>query len=191
MIVPPSCPPAPTPRPLRAKRCASFRALSTSVKDENSQLQLIPSCRAIRPAFAEARGQTLKFRGAPANEAAPDRAAIVPRKLRNRQKMNERLFAERELVQEIWKRTVPTRRNFAQRRFNLDRIERSLGLRFYPARLRAHRAFELTRKRDQGSVCESIFSRACSSSRRSRRLKLARPRREIFSSKGSTSSATN
>src|SRR2546429_1614990 len=95
--------------------------------------------------------------------------------------MNERLFAEREIVQEIWKRTVPTTRNFAQRLFNLDRIERSLGLRFYPARLRAHRAFELTRKRDQGSVCESIFSRACSSSRRSRRLKLARPRREILS----------
>src|SRR6478752_732967 len=80
MIVRPSCPPGPTPRPLRAKRCVSFRALSTSVKDENSQLQLIPSCRAIRPAFAEARGQTLKFRGAPANEAARDRAAIVPRK---------------------------------------------------------------------------------------------------------------
>src|SRR5207237_1146368 len=80
MIVRPSCPPVPTPRPLRAKRCASFRALSTSVKGENSQLQLIPSCRASRPAFAGARGQTLKFRGAPANEAAPDRAAIVPRK---------------------------------------------------------------------------------------------------------------
>src|SRR5205085_11795316 len=80
MIVRPSCPPVPTPRPLRAKRCVSFRALSTKVKGENSQLQLIPSCRAIRPAFAEARGQTLKFRGAPASEAAPDRAAIVPRK---------------------------------------------------------------------------------------------------------------
>src|SRR5438445_4190705 len=80
MIVRPSCPPVPTPRPLRAKRCVSFRALSTNVKGENSQLQLIPSCRAIRPAFAEARGQTLKFRGAPASEAAPDRAAIVPHK---------------------------------------------------------------------------------------------------------------
>src|SRR5436305_8443990 len=80
MIVRPSCPPVPTPRPLRAKRCVSFRALSTNVKGENSQLQLIPSCRAVRPAFAEARGQTSKFRGAPANEEAPDRAAIVPHK---------------------------------------------------------------------------------------------------------------
>src|SRR6266478_4062138 len=111
--------------------------------------------------------------------------------LRNRQKMNERLFAEREIVQEIWKRTVPTRRNFAQRLFNLDRIERSLGFCRYPARLRAHRAFELTRKRDQRSLCESIFFRPCSSRRRSRRLKLARPRQEIFSSKGSISTATN
>src|SRR5438105_10145846 len=66
--------------------------------------------------------------------------------LRNRQKMNQRFFAEREIAQKIWKRTVPAGSNFAQCSFNLVRIERSFRLRFYPARLRAHRAFELTRK---------------------------------------------
>src|SRR6266478_7990462 len=111
--------------------------------------------------------------------------------LRNRQKMNQRFFAERKIAQQIWKRTLPTGRNFTQCCFNLSGIERSLGFCRYPARLRAHRAFELTAKRDQRSLCESIFFRACSSRRRSRRLKLARPRQEIFSSKGSISTATN
>src|SRR5437870_13450917 len=102
--------------------------------------------------------------------------------------MNQRFFAEREIAQEIWKRTLPTGRNFAQCCFNLSGIERPLGFCHYPARLRAHRAFELTAKRDQASVCDSIVSRACSSNRRSRRLKLARSRRVTFPSEGSISS---
>src|SRR5437764_12253646 len=66
--------------PLRGERCASFRALSTSVRRGNFQLELIANCCATLPAFAAARGQTVKFRGARASEEARDRAAIVPRK---------------------------------------------------------------------------------------------------------------
>ena len=43
--------------------------------------------------------------------------------LRNRQKMNQRFFAKREIVQEIRERTVPAGRNLVERRFNLVRIE--------------------------------------------------------------------
>src|SRR6266516_4294025 len=41
--------------------------------------------------------------------------------LRNRQKMNQRFFAKREIVQEIPKRTVPAGSNLVERRFNLVR----------------------------------------------------------------------
>src|SRR5205823_4421640 len=76
----PSCPRAMTPLPARAKRCASFLVLSTSVRRGNFQPELISSCWTTLPAFAAARGRTSKFRGALATEEARGRAAIVPRK---------------------------------------------------------------------------------------------------------------
>src|SRR5438067_1047702 len=79
-IVRPSCPRAMTLPPARAKRYASFLVLSTSVRHGNFQLELIANCCVTLPAFAAARGQTSKFRGAPASEEARDRAAIAPHK---------------------------------------------------------------------------------------------------------------
>src|SRR5437763_16148599 len=82
-IVRPSCPRAIPPLPARAKRCASFLVLSTSVRRGNFQPELISSCWTTLPAFAAARGRTSKFRGALATEEARGRAAIVPRKSAN------------------------------------------------------------------------------------------------------------
>jgi len=101
--------------------------------------------------------------------------------------MNQRFFAERKnRAGKSGSETFPTGLQFRLALFQPERgLSDPSAFVVIQRVLRAHRAFELTAKRDQGSVCERIFfPRLFRAVGARARLKLARPRRENLFEQG-------